>query len=108
MDDFRVVIFTILGLLIVGVPVGFILRRYLVFRKVANRIVSLSVFLILFLLGAGLGSNHDLMAQLAEMSYAAVIISFGAFAGSALAMVLVYQVFFVRKVERLPKVGDEL
>lgn len=107
MDDFRLVIFTILGLLIVGVPIGFMLRRYLAFRKVANRIVSLSVFLILFLLGAGLGANRDLMAQLSKMSYAAVIISVGAFVGSMLAMVLLYQVFFAGKMAKLHKFGEE-
>lgn len=107
MDDFRVVIFTILALLIVGVPIGFMLRRYLAFRKVANRVVSLSVFMILFLLGAGLGSNNDLMTQLTEMSYAAIIISFGAFVGSVLAMIFVYQFFFVRSAGTAHKFGGE-
>ena len=107
MDDFRIIILTILGLLVLGVPIGIALRRLYAFRKMSNRIVSSSVFAILFLLGAGLGSNGNLMDQLAEMSYSAVIITIGAFAGSALALGLVYRVFFMRAVIEIEKKGEK-
>ena len=107
MDDFRLVILTILGLLILGVPIGIALRRFPAFRITSSKIVSGSVFVILFLLGAGLGSNDNLMGQLAEMSYSAVIITIGAFAGSALALGLVYRVFFMRAVIEIEKKGEK-
>ena len=107
MDDFRIIILTILGLLVLGVPVGIALRRFYAFRKTSSRIVSSSVFAILFLLGAGLGSNDNLMDQLAEMSYSAAAITIGAFVGSALALGLVYRVFFLSEAVEIKKEGEK-
>ena len=97
MEDLTSVILSILALLIAGIPVGFILRRHKKVLKVADKIVSLSVYVLLFILGAGLGANESLMAQLSEMSFAAVVITFGAFVGSALAAGLTSKLFFKEK-----------
>ncbi len=94
MEDLSTVILTILALLIAGVPVGFVLRRRKKVLKAADRIVGWSVYALLFLLGAGLGANESLMAQLSDMSYAAVVITCGAFVGSALSAGLVFKIFF--------------
>ena len=56
---------------------------------------------MLFLLGAGLGANEHLMAQLERMSFAAIVITAGAFTGSALAAALATRVFFGRKAFNL-------
>ncbi|MBQ4132169.1 MAG: LysO family transporter [Desulfovibrionaceae bacterium] len=106
MDDFKAVIFTILALLVIGVPIGFKLRPFTCFKKVSEKVVGISVYLILLLLGAGLGANQNLMSQLAEMSYAAVVITLGAVVGSALVSWLVYRLFFIRKAGKLSR-GEE-
>ena len=97
MEDLSAVILTILALLIAGVPVGFVLRRHKKVLRAADRIVASSVYALLFLLGAGLGANKSLMAQLSGMSFAAVVITCGAFAGSALTAGLVFKIFFAQK-----------
>lgn len=101
MEDVSFVMLTILGLLAAGAPVGFILRRKKSVLKFSDKIVSLSVYLLLFLLGAGLGANEHLMAQLERMSFAAIVITAGAFTGSALAAALATRVFFGRKAFNL-------
>ena len=100
MDDFKVIILMVLGLLIIGVPIGFILRRFARFKDTANRIVGISVYIMLLLLGAGLGSNHDLMGQLAKMSHAAVIITLGAFMGSIFVSAVIHKIFFTHKANK--------
>ena len=97
MEDVSFVMITILGLLAAGAPVGFVLRRKKGVLKFSDKIVSLSVYVLLFLLGAGLGANEHLMSQLERMSFAAVIITLGAFTGSALAAALVFRFLFVGK-----------
>ena len=97
MEDLTSVILSILALLIAGIPVGFVLRRHKKVLRVADRIVGFSVYVLLFILGAGLGANASLMAQLSEMSFAAVVITFGAFVGSALAAGLTSKLFFKEK-----------
>ena len=97
MEDLTSVILSILALLIAGIPVGFVLRRHKKVLKAADKIVGFSVYVLLFILGAGLGANASLMAQLSEMSFAAVVITCGAFMGSALAAGLAFKIFFTEK-----------
>lgn len=104
MEDLSTVILSILALLAAGIPVGFVLRRHKSVLKGADRIVSFSVYVLLFLLGAALGSNKSLMAQFSEMSYAAIVITSGAFIGSALASVVVFKLFFAPKSTPAEKV----
>lgn len=101
MEDLSSVILSILALLIAGIPVGFVLRRRKKVLQAADKIVGFSVYALLFLLGAGLGANDSLMAQLSDMSYAAVIITCGAFVGSALAAGLTFKMFFAEKPANL-------
>ena len=97
MEDLNSVILSILALLIAGIPIGFVLRRRKKVLQAADRIVGFSVYALLFLLGAGLGANDSLMSQLSDMSFAAVIITCGAFVGSALAAGLAFKIFFTEK-----------
>ena len=106
MEDLSSVILSILALLIAGIPVGFVLRRRKKVLKVADKIVGFSVYALLFLLGAGLGANESLMAQLSDMSFAAVIITCGAFVGSALAAGLAFKIFFAEKPANLSGGGE--
>ncbi len=105
MEDISFVMITILSLLALGAPVGFVLRRKKSVLKFSDKIVSLSVYVLLFLLGAGLGANEHLMAQLERMSFAAVVITVGAFSGSALAAALAARLFFGPKTIHLA--GDK-
>lgn len=98
MEDLSTVILSILGLLVAGIPVGFILRRHKAVLKFADKIVSFSVYVLLFLLGSALGSNKSLMAQFSDMSYAAIVITCGAFLGSAVAACIVFKIFFAQKI----------
>ena len=97
MEDISFVMIAILGLLSFGAPAGFILRRKKSVLKFSDKIVGLSVYVLLFLLGAGLGANEHLMAQLERMSFTAIVITVGAFIGSALAAALATRLFFGRK-----------
>ena len=106
MEDLSTVILSILALLIAGIPVGFVLRRRKKVLKAADKIVGFSVYALLFLLGAGLGANDSLMAQLSDMSFAAVIITCGAFVGSALAAGLAFKIFFAEKPANLSGDGE--
>lgn len=82
----------ILGCLCSGMLLGFHRRKHLAFLRVADKVSLLSVYLLLFVLGAGLGGDEKLLVSLpvlgAKGLVAAVLCVAGSIAGVCLLCVL--------------------
>ena len=86
-------ILIIAGLLVAGMGLGHAVRGYPAFLRGADRLASLAVFLLLFVLGAGLGHNAELFARLPVLGGTALCIALCSCAGSILFLRLLQRTF---------------
>lgn len=91
--------FKILGLMILGIIIGYGLRRISFLRKVEVSI-SYTVFLLLFVLGVTIGSNRLIVDNLFSFGWQAALLALSATVGSILASWLVLKLFFTSKKEK--------
>lgn len=82
-----------------GIAVGYVLRRVEVLQRV-GKLISVTIFLLLFLLGITVGSNPDIMNNLGTLGWQAFILAFAGTLGSVVVAGLVYHYFFK---ERRPR-----
>ena len=75
--------FKILGLMILGIIIGYGLRRISFLRKVEVSI-SYTVFLLLFVLGVTIGSNRLIVDNLFSFGWQAALLALSATVGSIL------------------------
>ncbi len=61
--------------LILGIPLGFVIKSSLVAQKITNTLFSYSVWVLLFFMGLGLGLDKNLMSQLGQLGLQALTIS---------------------------------
>lgn len=94
-------VFIILGVMFVGVGLGFMLRRVDLLRHI-TKTISYTIYLLLFLLGISVGSNPKIVENLASLGSQALILALAGALGSALAAWAVYRWWFKEK-----EVGDE-
>ncbi len=80
--------FLVISILILGVLSGFLLRRIKV--KHIDRIIMLLVFALLFLLGAEMGTNHEVLSRFASIGWKAIVISSTATLGSVVGAKLLW------------------
>ncbi len=73
--------FRILFLLVLGVGVGYALRRVAAVRRV-DRTVRLTVCFLLFLFGVALGENRELLGQIGRVGGEAAAVALAGAAGS--------------------------
>lgn len=75
-------IFVIIGLMVSGVAVGYLMRN----RKLSfvHRIITLLIWILLFLLGVEVGNNEAIIKGLHTIGLEALIITLAAVVGSVL------------------------
>ena len=75
-------IFVIIGLMVSGVAVGYLMRN----RKLSfvHRIITLLIWILLFLLGTEVGGNKMILEGLHTIGLEALVITLAAVAGSVL------------------------
>ena len=71
-----------MGCLILGVPVGFLLRRKPLVIKITDQVLTWSVRILLLLLGLALGADDRLMSQMDTIGARGIFISLSCVAGS--------------------------
>ena len=71
-----------MGCLILGVPVGFLLRRKPLVIKITDQVLTWSVRILLLLLGLALGADDRLMSQMDSIGARGVFISLCCVLGS--------------------------
>ena len=75
---------TEMSFLILGVPVGYALRKHPLVIKMTDHVLTWSVRILLFLLGLALGSDADLMRRMDSLGAQGTIIGLCGIAGSLL------------------------
>ena len=93
--------FIIVGIMLLGVLVGFLLRN----KKISwiQSLITLFIWLLLFLLGVDVGGNPDIINNLPTLGVEALIITIGAVLGSAICAALLW-----RAVYNKGKKGEEV
>jgi uncharacterized membrane protein YbjE (DUF340 family) len=82
--------FTIISIMFVGIGIGYVLRNLQFLQKI-EKSTSLTIFLLLFVLGISIGSNSLIINNLGRFGWQAAILSI---LGSMLASFLVFHLFF--------------
>ncbi|MEG0517513.1 MAG: LysO family transporter [Bacteroidales bacterium] len=88
--------FVVIGIMFFGVALGFLLKKMEWLQKISKGI-SVTIFLLLFLLGLSVGSNKEIVDNLATLGGQAFILAIMGSLGSAIAAWGVYRIFFAKK-----------
>lgn len=88
----------ILGILVLGVGVGLLLRRHLSLRILSKGIMWL-IYLLLLILGIAVGSNETIISNLGTIGVKGAVIAIVAVIGSMLMAKLLYHLLY-KKNER--------
>jgi len=95
----------ILIIMAAGMVIGYLLRQKKALFAVLNHIVMAVIFLLLFVLGISVGLNDTVVGSIHMIGVKAVVLTFGAVAGSILCCRLVWGLFFAESVEKKPSNG---
>ena len=85
-----IAMFTIISIMFVGIGIGYVLRNLQFLQKI-EKSTSLTIFLLLFVLGISIGSNSLIINNL---GWQAAILATLSILGSMLASFLVFHLFF--------------
>jgi uncharacterized membrane protein YbjE (DUF340 family) len=87
----------IIILLAVGIAIGWLIRKKQKLTGIIDRLLGWSVYLLLFLLGIGIGTNEEIIRDFSTLGLQAIGISLLAIAGSIGGAVICYRLFFEKK-----------
>lgn len=80
---------TVLTLFSIGILIGFLLRKRKRIIQLNDHLTNFAIYLLLFLLGLAVGSNEEIIQNIDEIGFNALLIAFFAVLGSiSLAWVL--------------------
>lgn len=85
--------FSIISTMFLGISIGYVLRNWSILQK-TEKTISLTIFLLLFILGVSIGSNSLIVNNLGKFGWQAVILASSGVLGSLIAARLVLQLFF--------------
>ena len=91
--------FSIISTMFLGIGIGYGLRNWTILQK-TEKTISITIFLLLFLLGISVGSNELIINNLAAFGWQAAILAFSATCGSILASWMVLKFFFKKGGEQ--------
>ncbi|MCD7924307.1 LysO family transporter [Bacteroidaceae bacterium] len=89
--------FTIIGLMLTGMLLGFLLRK----QKLSgiHKVITVLIWLLLFLLGIDVGGNQEIINGLHTIGLEAIIITLAAVLGSVTAAWGLWYVLYKRNKE---------
>jgi uncharacterized membrane protein YbjE (DUF340 family) len=85
---------TVLLLMLAGMATGFLLRQKPAVVKISEKLMSVTIYILLFLLGISVGLNKMIVRHLDRIGLQAILITLGAVAGSVLALWVLYRLMF--------------
>ena len=87
--------FTIIGLMLTGMLLGYLLRKRDL--KKIHQIITLLIWLLLFILGIEVGSNEQIIKGLHTIGLEAVILTLGGTLGSIIAAWALWRPLYNKK-----------
>ena len=91
--------FYILAIMFVGIGVGYLLRRWRGVEHVSTS-TTITIMILLFVMGCEIGNNETLMSNLPTLGGEATVIAIAATLGSVVAAKIVYNRFFKAKTDK--------
>ena len=88
--------FTVIGILITGIILGFLLRKIELLKK-TEKTIPMTVVSMLFVLGMSVGSNKSVISNIGNYGWQATLLGLSSLVGSAVAAWIVYVIFFKKK-----------
>lgn len=85
--------FTIISTMFIGIGVGYLMRNVQILQKI-EKSTSLTIFLLLFVLGVSIGSNRLIVDNLGKFGWQAAVLATSSITGSMLASFTVFHLFF--------------
>ena len=85
--------FSIISTMFLGIGIGYVLRNWSILQK-TEKTISLTIFLLLFILGVSIGSNSLIVNNLGKFGWQAIVLAVSGVLGSLIAAGLVLQLFF--------------
>ena len=85
--------FTIISTMFIGIGVGYLMRNVQILQKI-EKSTSLTIFLLLFVLGVSIGSNRLIVDNLGKFGWKAAVLATSSITGSMLASFTVFHLFF--------------
>lgn len=91
--------FTIISIMFIGIGIGYLMRNVQMLQKV-EKSASLTILLLLFVLGVSIGSNRLIVDNLGRFGWQAAVLASLSITGSMLASLMVFHLFFKKGEER--------
>ncbi|MDE5417732.1 LysO family transporter [Labilibaculum sp. DW002] len=90
-------IIIVLAIMILGMGIGLFIGNRPKVIKIVGVLTSFSIFLLLFLLGIGVGTNDRIINNLDTIGIQALVLTIGALLGSLICAYFTYSLFFKKK-----------
>lgn len=87
----------ILAIMTAGILIGRLTKSRKAFLALIEKLIVVSIFLLLFFLGAGIGGDEEILKGLDTLGLNAFIIASGAVAGSLFAAWVLWKWLFANK-----------
>ncbi|MBC8004960.1 MAG: LysO family transporter [Verrucomicrobia bacterium] len=87
----------VLLIMIAGIITGVFIHHKPALIKVNDQLISVAIYVLLFLLGVSVGLNKTIIQNIGTLGFQALIITLGAVTGSVLVSWLIYKAFFQGK-----------
>ena len=85
--------FSIISTMFLGIGIGYVSVSY-THLTLPKKTISLTIFLLLFILGVSIGSNSLIVNNLGKFGWQAIVLAVSGVLGSLIAARLVLQLFF--------------
>ena len=83
----------ILVIMFSGIVIGFFLRKKIYVIMLFDKLTSLSIYLLLFLLGLSIGSNELIISQFGKIGFNAILLAFAGICGSVILSYFLHKFF---------------
>lgn len=87
--------FTIIGLMLTGMLMGYLLRRHDL--KIIHKVITLLIWILLFILGIEVGSNERIVKGLHTIGLEALVLTLGGTLGSVIAAWALWRALYKKK-----------
>lgn len=94
---------SVLLVMTAGIILGAFIHQKPLLVRINDQLISLAIYVLLFLLGISVGLNKTIVQNIGALGYQALVITLGAVLGSVLISWLVFRIFFSSEVNKKDK-----
>lgn len=91
---------TVLVIMVAGMILGYLLKEKKKFLQISEKLTTIIIFVLLFMLGIGVGLNEKVISSIDTIGWQATLITAGSILGSLIFAFIIYKFFFTTKNEK--------